>query len=205
MGRTGSGKTQFGFWALSHSPFDRQPFIIVDYKGDDLLNAVDRVKEIGLDEVPKHPGLYIVHPQPVLDDDAVEAFLRRIWQRENIGLFFDEAYMLPEKGALQGILTQGRSKHIPAIVLTQRPKAISRFVFTEADFYTVFHLNDRLDNKRVQEFVSGFDPDQMLPEFHSRWYDVGRNALLQVAPVPAADEILSVISDRLRPNRRVLK
>jgi len=205
MGRTGAGKTQKGFWLLSHSPFDRQPYVIIDYKGDDLLNAVDRVQEIGLNEVPRHAGLYILHPRPVDDDDAMEAWMRRVWDRERIGLFFDEMYMVPEKGGLQGILTQGRSKNIPAICLTQRPARVSRFVFSEADFYSRFHLNDRRDQKTVQEFLPEGATDFALPEYHSQWYDVGKNKLITFAPVPPAEEILSRIDDRLRPNRRILK
>ena len=64
IGRTGSGKTQFGAWLLSHAPFDKQPYVMIDYKGDDLLNSIDRVREIGLKEVPKHAGLYTIRPTP---------------------------------------------------------------------------------------------------------------------------------------------
>lgn len=222
MGRTGSGKTQFGTWLLSQSPFDLQPYVVVDYKGDDLLNAIGRIREIGLDEhLPKHPGLYIIHPVPVDDDDAMEAWLRKAWKRESIGLYFDEAYMLPNKGALQGILTQGRSKHIPAIVLTQRPARIPRFVFSEADHYVVFHLNDDRDRAITREFMpEGWPedhaarPDHWIsgkpPKFHSWWYSVaedddGKSGLFPMAPVPDADTIAETIEDRLAPKRVMIK
>lgn len=198
-----------GAWILSGAPFDKQPYVIVDYKGDDLLNSLsDRVREIGLGEVPKHPGLYIVKPLPQVDDDATENWLWKVWQRERVGLYIDEGYMLPDKGgAFRGILTQGRSKHIPVIALSQRPVWVNRFVFSEADFYSVFHLNDTRDRQTVQSFIpaktvtAGIDS---LEKYHSFWYDVSQNQLFQLSPVPGEDEIRERVHSRLKPPRRFL-
>lgn len=203
-GRTGSGKTQYGDWLLSHANFDEQPWVIIDYKYDDLLNSVDRVKEIGISEkLPKHPGLYITHPLPS-EEEEVEAWLWKVWARERIGLFVDEGYRMPasRRGAFNAILTQGRSKKIPAIVLSQRPSFLPKFVFTEADFFTVFHLSNPDDRKTVEGFT---DPDMYsvrLADYHSRWYDVAKDKFLIVKPVPSADEIASRIHDRLVPGKR---
>lgn len=202
IGRTGSGKTQFGAWLLSLSGFDKQPFVMVDYKGDDLLNSIDRVKEIGPTEVPKFPGLYIIRPD-IRAEEAIESWLWKIWEREKIGLYFDETYMVPNSsaagsGALQAILTQGRSKRLPVIALSQRPAFLSRFVFTEADFFAVFHLNTVGDQKRVGEFIPGEIMRERLPEFSSRWYDVGHDFHAQLAPVPKAEEIQEALDSRLK-------
>ena len=94
FGRTGTGKTQFGAFILSEAPFDQQPYVIVDYKRDQLLNAIDRAKEIGFNEVPKHPGLYILHAEPETDDDAINGWMRDVWKQEHCGILFDETYML---------------------------------------------------------------------------------------------------------------
>jgi DNA helicase HerA-like ATPase len=203
MGRTGSGKTQFGAWVLSRSPFDRQPYVMIDYKRDELLNACDRVREIGYNEIPKHPGLYILHPMPD-HDDKVEAWLLNVWKRGKIGLYFDEAYMLPDKTALRAILTQGRSKNIPAICLTQRPSWISRFVFTEADYYAIFHLNDERDKQTVRAFTPPGLIATRLPQYHCAWYDVGNDEAFILQPVPDADTILDRLDDRLSPRRKAI-
>lgn len=203
MGRTGSGKTQQAAWLLSLAAFDRQPYIIVDYKGDDLLNAIERVDEIRLGEVPKHPGVYIVHPLPHETDETNE-WLWKIWKREKTGLYFDEMYNVPDpqkKSALRAILTQGRSKRIPAICLTQRPAWVSRFIFSEADHYSVFHLNTSGDVSRVKEFMPG-DHETRLPTYNSQWYDVSQDASFQLLPAPDADTILQRFDDRLAPKRR---
>lgn len=207
VGRTGSGKTQGGTWLLSRSGFDKQPFIIIDYKGDKLLNDIDRAREIALGEVPKYPGLYIVHPEKGTADadKAMEEYLWRIKNKGNIGLFFDEAYMLPNargQGAVSAILTQGRSLHLPVIALTQRPKFIQRFIFTEADFLWMYHLQHAEDIDTVTHFTSPALAGPRLPRFHSRWYDVSQDATFRLAPVPPAEEILDVFDRRLTPKRR---
>jgi hypothetical protein len=204
IGRTGSGKTQLGAWALSHSPFDVQPYVVIDYKHDVLLNACPHIEEIGLGEVPTHPGLYIVHPTAQTDNEAVESWLWRVHQRENVGLYVDEGYMLPDFGALRAILTQGRSKRIPLTILTQRPVWVTRFAISEADFYTVFALNSSRDKKIVEDFLPRKALDGEVPQYHSRWYDVARNRLLTLKPVPRAEEIVERLTDRLKPRRRKL-
>lgn len=207
MGRTGSGKTQFGAWLLSQAPFDIQPYVIVDYKGDDLLNSIDRAVEIGLNEVPTQPGLYIVHPEngTARGEEEVEAWLWKVKTRGRTGLYFDEAYMLPNtrgQGALSAILTQGRSLRIPVIALTQRPAFIQRFVFTEADFMSIFHLQHHKDIKTIGEFTSPEAVGERLADYHSRWYDVGQDATFVMRPVPDADTILETFHDRLAVKRK---
>lgn len=205
MGRTGSGKTVLGAWLLSKAPFDRQPYVMIDYKGDELLNSIDRVVELSLNQIPKHPGLYIIHPQPNSDDERVENWLRRVWEKERIGLYVDEAYMLPDKGAFQGILTQGRSKRIPVITLTQRPKWISKFVFSESDYFSIFHLNDKDDRLQVKRFIHNeTNLEERLEDYHSHWYDVGKNSYFKMLPAPKPEDIQSVIESRLVPKRRFL-
>lgn len=203
IGRTGSGKTVFGAWILSRAPFDKQPYIIVDYKGDDLLNSIARVPELRVGEIPKQPGLYIVHPR-VDEEIEVNDWLWKIWAHEQIGLYFDEGYNVPsplKRNAFASILTQGRSKRIPAIILTQRPSWISRFVFSEADFFAVFHLNQDDDKRKVEGMLSKSVLADDLPEFHSNWYDVGKARALTLAPVPDGDTIRNDIEARLKPRR----
>src|ERR1700751_6052757 len=86
LGATGSGKSVFGLWVLSYMNFEDMPWVIVDYKGDDLLeeiledhnwkvtrNRVVRgfnspIKEISpTDPVPKKPGLYYMRPNAKID------------------------------------------------------------------------------------------------------------------------------------------
>src|ERR1017187_6122512 len=154
VGRTGSGKTVAGLWHLSKQNYHKQPWIIVDYKMDENINSIKNAIHIELKDTPKKPGIYIVHPRPN-DEEKVTALLYRVWERENIGIYIDEGYMLGNRNpALNVCLTQGRSKHIPMIVLSQRPVWLTRFVFSESDFFQIFQLNDKDDRKTVERFLN---------------------------------------------------
>jgi hypothetical protein len=204
IGRTGSGKTQFGAWLLSRMPLDKQPYIVIDYKHDDLLNSVKRVREIGLHEaLPKEAGLYIVHPHP-RETELMEKWLSRIWDRGRLGLYVDETYMVPDGGAFQAILTQGRSKHIPVIALMQRPVWVPRFVFSEAEYFAVLHIQHKVDRKKIEEVLPAGALDARLPEFHSLWYDVKRDQTFRLKPVPKAEIIREELNARLPALRRMI-
>lgn len=206
LGRTGSGKTRLAVWLLSHAPFDKQPYVVLDYKLEGLFQQTDRIKEIGLNEVPKHPGVYIIRPLPT-DDVAVENWLWKAHQRERVGLYVDEGYGIDAKSeALRAVLTQGRSKRLPVIFISQRPSWISRFVLSEADFFAVFQLNDRFDRQRVGALVPSerMNLETTLPPFHSWWYDVGKDNVMVMKPVPDDQEILERLDSRLAPKTRKL-
>ena len=205
LGRTGSGKTQAGIWHLSGKNFERKPWVIFDTKGDELIDKIGRMegaKHLKLGEMPGKNGLYIVRPRPDQDVE-IDEFLWKIHARNNVGLYFDEGYMVGKSDALNALLTQGRSKHIPIIILSQRPAWLTRFCFSEASFFQVFSLNDRRDRQRVQEFISidKADIENRLPEFHSLWYDVKQDHVFTFAPVPPADAILNEFRARLSPRR----
>lgn len=195
IGRTGSGKTHMAAWVLSLANWDKRPFVVIDYKRDDLLAELPAEEiDVRAKRIPRWPGLYIVHPPPRSEDD-VEELMWRVWRRGNTGLYIDEGHMLPDRHALQAILSQGRSKSIQAIVLTQRPKWVSRFVFSEADAFSVFHLNDRRDRSTVQE-VAPVDLSQPLERHHSYWYRVSDDQLYKLNPVPGRAAILNLFADR---------
>ena len=198
VGRTGTGKSMMGAWLLSNASFDKRPWVIIDYKYERLFRD-PRVKHLITEleptsRAPRKKGLYIVHPRPD-EVEEMEDFMWRIWERGNTGVVVDEGYMLPDKAAFQALLTQGRSKHIPMIVLSQRPVEMNRFAFSEADFYSVFRLNDLRDWKTIEAFAP-INPHEVLPRFNSWWYDVANEARFRLMPVPDADSILARIADR---------
>lgn len=202
MGKTGEGKTLAAAWHLANRRFDLRPWVIVDFKRDKLLNSIG-AQEWTLKKPPSKPGLYIVHPQQSEAKD-LEAFMWQMWKQENIGLYIDEGYMIDRASeAFQAILTQGRSKHVPVICLSQRPVWLSRFVVSEADFLQVFWLNDYRDRQTVQSFVP-FSMEERLPRFHSRYYDVGQDQHFVLRPVPNESKLRAMFRDRLTPKRRAL-
>lgn len=205
LGKTGTGKTQLAMWNLSMRKYMRRPWMILDFKGDELINSIDNAQHVEVGYVPRKPGVYICHPMPT--DKAggpVEELLWKMWAQENIGLYIDEGYMVgSDSEALRAILTQGRSKKIPAIVLSQRPVWMSRFAFSEADFIQYLYLNDVRDRKTVQSFIPT-DINVRLPDYHSYYYDVGRDKLVIMKPVPDAETILAAFDENLGVRRKYI-
>jgi len=202
-GATGSGKTRFATWLLSRSRFDKIPFIIIDYKQEKLFTKIREIKPLTLkSSLPDKPGLYIVQPDP--EDPAVEDWLYKVWRHESTGLYADEALMLPHKSApFRGILTQGRSKEIPVIFLSQRPVDVSRYAVSQADYYAKFRLHDARDN----DAIIGYMPKEArapLPNYHCHWYDVGNGAHCVLGPCESDTILVDTIRQRLKelPNRR---
>lgn len=213
IGKTGSGKTQFSAWLLSKQRFDKQPFVIIDYKGDQLLNSIHGLRELDYtSNLPKEPGLYIIRPLPN-EDEQVESWLWKVWDREKIGLYFDEGTLIPGNsagargGAFAAILQQGRSKHIPSIVVSQRPAGILRSCFSEADFFAIFYLNTAPDIKRISEMLPIGAAKGLKQDYYCAWYDVGKDQLIRFSPVPNADMIREKIEERIKsaaPRRHFL-
>lgn len=206
IGKTGSGKTQAALWALSGRSYTTRPWIVLDFKREDLINAIPGRHYLPVDAaMPKRPGIYVVQPgTSEQEKEAVEDLLMRIWEHERIGLFIDEGYMLHARSpGFQAILTQGRSKSIPVIHLTQRPAWVSRFAFSEADYIQLFQLTDTRDQKIVKQFMP-LPIEEPLPEYHSWWWDNSRNVKRVLRPVPDAVTILDRFHMRLKQPRRVI-
>lgn len=219
MGRTGSGKSVFALWALSHASIASRPWLIIDYKYETEIAKIGRDRNLFerassgrriklppsqlVDELkpgaglPRRPGLYIMHPLPDVDDDAVQDTFWKIWERGNAGVFIDEAHMIPDKPAFRALLTQGRSKRIPMIIVSQRPCELSRFVFTQADFFAVFKLKTYDDIKRAEDYLGQRIRDVNLPEYHCIYNDVAKDETTILQPVSHPSMILDRIEDRL--------
>jgi len=204
-GQNGSGKTAFGAFTLSKADFHRQPYVMIDFKGDDLLRSIQYVKQIGLNEIPKHPGVYRV--QPKIDDEAEDErffqWCRAVHARKRIGLYFDEGYMVPKGRIVNALYTQGRQLQIPIITLSQRPTFLTRFAVSEAYYHAVFFLSDDDDYKTVSRYVKG-EIDRNPPKFCCTYYDVAQRATFYLNPCPPPEEIQQRIEDRLRPKRRAI-
>lgn len=196
IGATGSGKTQFGLWLLGTRKsldFVRRPVVMFDFKLDDMIDEIDPI-EIGINEKPpKRAELYVTRPHGDDEMDAIDLFLTRCWAQEDIGLYIDEGAELEKSKRLRRVLTQGRSKHIPVITLTQRPVFLPRPVFSEADYFAVLRLNDKRDYDTVKGFVNADVAQRRLP-FHSLWYDVGQDRATLLKPVPDRGEIIRMLS-----------
>lgn len=198
VGHTGSGKSHAALWLLSHQDYDRRPWVVLDFKGERLIRDIPRLRRLKPgSEAPRHPGVHHL-PYGPQDEGAIEAFLWRLWKRGKTGIMVDEGHALPGDGgirsdAVKALASQGRSKRIPMIVVSQQPSWISRFVKSQADHFYVFHLNSREDYKALGEMIPGDVQDQVepLPERHFLAHDVARRLSFIVPPLPDRDSILN--------------
>jgi hypothetical protein len=221
VGRTGSGKSHGSIDLLEQQDWDSIPWVIIDFKGEDLLEEIlhrnkHAIKHISVqNNPPKQPGLYYMRCNPLVDDDAMEAWLLKVHKQGNLGLFIDEGYAMPKFGSTPGftlILTQGRSLHIPVICLYQRPVWMSRFAIAQADFIRVFKQGDERDEKVTKNFCrpailpdgSKLGPLELdkLPDYYSLWHDVGQGRTNVLKPARSKREILDGFKDKLQPKRK---
>lgn len=201
VGRTGSGKTQMAMFSLSHRNFHIMPWVIYDFKTDESINSIQGARHIDLNELPTRPGIYIAHPHP---DDDIQPHLASIWAKGHTGIFIDEGYMMGNRNRwFRSLLTQGRSKRVPMIILSQRPAWMDRFVFSESEFFSIFHLQHEDDRKNVQKFVPA-NLDKRLPEFQYRAYNLYDDKIAVMPPVPDINVILGTFERRLRGQRKVV-
>lgn len=201
IGRTGSGKTVAGIWSLSLRSYDSMPWVVVDFKRDALIERIPRIVEIDWRKAPPtKPGLYVIRPFPHSGEE-VDAFLWKLWANERTGVFIDEGYMIDRfSEPLRAILTQGRSKRIPVIALSQRPSWICPFLLSESEHLQVFHLVNPRDVKTMGEWVPW---REALPrDYKSIWFNVKRNRVTPLLPVPEEARILETFDKRLPQRRR---
>jgi DNA helicase HerA-like ATPase len=198
IGATGSGKTTCGLWLLSQQRFDKRPWVAIDFKREMIFDAIGfpPIQPISLTaRPPKKPGLYLVSPRPG-QEEQLDAWLWRCWERENIGIYVDEASLMPDRDAFRAILQQGRSKRIPVIACTQRPVDVKRALFSEASYFCIYRMADRRDYRVVEGFVPA-DLSQPLPDHWWRWYDVAGNELLTMRPVPPPSAVADLTRERI--------
>lgn len=224
LGRTGSGKSQFAISLLSTRNFDEIPWIIIDYKGEELIEDIldacgDGIPILDIRKPPpSKAGLYYLKVRPLVDDIAIERFLQLIYERASngkkrfgTGIFLDEGYALP-KGSkyFDIILTQGRSLRIPVICLYQRPVHMSRFAVSQSTFKAVFDLDDVRDKETTSRFVrpvkgnngNVIDVYTTLPKYHCLWYDVNAGQSFVLSPAPSRESIIDLFAARLKPKKQ---
>jgi hypothetical protein len=201
LGATGSGKSTCGLWMLAHQRLDRRPWIVFDFKREQFFDRVGfpPIRHLSLaDVIPSRPGLYLVSPRPG-DDLQVDAFLWRVWEHENCGLYVDEAPLMPDANifhAFPACIQQGRSKHIPIIACTQRPVGVARGLFSEASFVAVYDVTDVRDFKLIQGFVPAELTASSPPRFHWRYWDRDRRTILNMGPVPRPAIVAAMLANR---------
>lgn len=202
VGPTGSGKTVAAIFQLAYRRYDEMPWLIFNYKRDELIDGIPGSHFLELDQFPRRPGIYIYHPEPQRDQEWVDQLLRQAWKDKNTGIYIDEMLVWGQYNqSFRLLLTQGRSLHCPIIGCTQRPRFVDMFAFSEADFLQVFRLRKKSDVKTIQEHMPEYDGGRGLRRYHSYYYDVVEDTMTPLRPVPDVDLLYRTFYNRLKPRR----
>jgi hypothetical protein len=199
VGATGTGKTTCGAWLLAQQRLELRPWVVIDLKREEIFDFVGfpPIRMLAMDDkLPAKPGLYLIQPRAD-EKEQLDKWLWRVWTRGNMGLFVDEATLMPKQGdGYVSILQQGRAKLIPVIQCTQRPVDVARQVFSEASFFGIYRITDKRDQRTVEGFVPGDMSRPMLPH-HWLWHDVARNHQIRFGPIPGKQAVAAQLRDRL--------
>lgn len=199
FGATGSGKTQAALWHLSHRRYDLMPWVIYNSKGDAAIDAIPYADHIEITQIPREPGVFIVHPMPD-EQPLLEAHQREVFARGEMGVYVDEGYAMgTNNSAFRTLLMQGRSRRIPMIVLSQRPVWLDRYVFSESEFLQAFRLQHSDDRKAMERAMPG--DLYRLPAYYSWYYDGLGDRLQRMSPVPNISVIHDTFARRLERTR----
>lgn len=193
-GRTGSGKTSLARFLMQTR--NRQHWVIFNPKhtagykslpGAKVLNGWNAKK---FDKSLSENRFTIINfDKNELSAEYQDAVLSYIHESyDDIGIAIDELYYLHnnmEAGeGLVGVLTRGRERKQTFLGLVQRPKRISLFSFSEADFIVSMALNLEGDRKRMVEATGDEQFIHSLPKYVWRWYNVDADSSRLWGAVP---------------------
>ncbi len=190
VGRTGTGKSVLAKYLLR---FNTQHWLIINPKNtrayDDLKNSntVYDISDIK-DSLLKYRftvwNVKLEDYEPALMDDVIWDFHVLY---DDFGIVVDELYTIHKNGrALAGLvayLTRGREKKQSFIGLTQRPKWLSNFLFSESDTIISLALTSLDDQKRMYEMTGRQEFRRHIGGHKWLLYDVKNNEMTFYEPV----------------------
>jgi hypothetical protein len=193
-GRTGSGKTSLARYLMEKK--SRQHWVIFNPKHTagykDLPDSVvlNKWQANKFEKaITNHRFVIINFDRKELNHEYMDAVVSYIHESyEDIGFCFDELYymhknMEPGEGMV-GLYTRGRERKQTVLGLVQRPKRISLFCFSEADYIVSMALNLEGDRKRMVEATGDERFIASLPKYVWRWYNVDADSSQLWGAVP---------------------
>jgi hypothetical protein len=162
-GKNGSGKSTFAYKYLDRSPYH---WVLFNPKGTQAFSGLSDQKVLdhkitgALVEqaVRKYKYVNIKFPNG-WSWEFQDALLRHLCEQfTNIGFLIDELYYIHASNGhagtgLVGLLSRGRELRQTFIGLAQRPKFISKFIFSEMSYVAEFELQIAADRKIIYDEI----------------------------------------------------
>lgn len=191
-GRTGSGKSVLGAHLLAHN--SRQSWVILDPKATGAYKNLPDARIVrGLELKPILRSLEktrytIIRPHVADDAEKQDEFVKQLHGCvRNVGLCIDELYSIHKNGkagvGLTAWMTRGRELKQSFLGLTQRPRWVSRFVFSESTFACAMDLALAEDRKALRDSTGCDDFSERVRDHQVLVYDVGKDRATLCSPV----------------------
>lgn len=204
VGKTGSGKSQQGYFHCQNAPV--WPVIMFDTKiedqffsvpeGDDTLTLIEGVENFEkyaktVKKADMHDYLLVRPTEAEFQDPEVMDNYCRIAYHyfgacflyfDEIGNFHKNGRALPN---LMNILCRGRSKGKTTLMASQRPSGISRSCITESDRFYIHKLTDQRDKDTLAYVVPDYGKAPKLAPYHFHHFSTSDHETFELfAPVP---------------------
>jgi hypothetical protein len=204
VGKTGSGKTQNGYFQLLNSVLSLR--IIFDTKFEDgffslpqdgerleLIEGIDKFKSYAKNTKSKdYPDYILLRPtiDEYVDPEILDEYCRVVYECFGpLYFYIDEVVNLHKNNRalphLMNVLCRGRSRGKTTLMASQRPAMISRSCLTESDRFYVHQLTDMRDRKTLGEVIPNFAKYEPPPKYHFWHYSHGQHEACELySPVP---------------------
>ncbi len=192
VGRNGTGKSWLARWLAQRS---RGPWVVINPKSTETFATFGRRVTSAdpgpiLQMIGRGENVNWVPPVRLATASVMDAMVGDLCDHaRNFGIVIDEAYTLHNHAqagsGLTGLLTRGRELRQSAIICTQRPAWVSRFVFSESNYIAAMDLSLEVDRKTLAEATGNELFYERVRARHAwLWYDVAEDRTEAYEPVP---------------------
>lgn len=205
-GQTGSGKTRGMLYQANRQEL---PVIVIDTKIEPaFLDLPGAIAYDGLDiqalyqhydEHPDCPPIILRPRAQEYDPEILDGFVNDLYVTcTGACIVIDELYPLHRNGqagpGLVALLTRGRSRELTTIMGAQRPRRISLFCLSEADYTMCYQLRLIEDRARIAEATGFREMDRPVQKYWFWWADQDRCVLHKPVPLTLKSNVINNIA-----------
>lgn len=154
-GKTGTGKTET-FIKLMYPQYPRLVFWDVKRENGNIPHDIMVTNPKDLKKVIDKNNKILYQPKSIETSDFDEV-CQIIFEAGNIALYVDEVAAVSSTNKIEYyhklIMTQGRSKGIGIVNVSQRPKDISNILISESEQFLIFTLTLDPDIKKLENII----------------------------------------------------
>jgi len=178
FGKTRSGKTVFARSLLKYYPrlvFHDRKHESVDLIRSHHFKPIYTPEQLILAIQKNFKRILYLPADPGIED--FDEVCRIVYYAGNMALFVDEAQSYASAATIpfyfSEILRLGAQRGVGCVVLSQRPRAMTNFVISEAEYIVAFKLQLATDRRKIVEVVGPEvdEPLRTMAPYHFMFWD----------------------------------